>query len=54
MVFFLTNVLTGVLNSEDPAHDDFELWSPSEERSEVCLFGRQVRDLRGTVQGFID
>jgi hypothetical protein len=23
--------------------DDFELWSPSEEREELCLFGRQVR-----------
>ena len=27
---------------DDPGHDDFELWSPSEERSERCLFGRQV------------
>ncbi|OSX64575.1 hypothetical protein POSPLADRAFT_1138528 [Postia placenta MAD-698-R-SB12] len=31
-----------VLNIEDPGHDDFELWSPSEERNELCLFGRQV------------
>ncbi|GLB41498.1 putative functions as a sorting receptor in the Golgi compartment required for the intracellular sorting and delivery of soluble vacuolar proteins, like carboxypeptidase Y (CPY) and proteinase A [Lyophyllum shimeji] len=31
-----------VLNVEDPAHDDFELWSPSEEREERCLFGRQT------------
>jgi hypothetical protein len=31
-----------VLNIEDPGHDDFELWSPSEERSERCLFGRQT------------
>ncbi|KIJ65382.1 hypothetical protein HYDPIDRAFT_88076 [Hydnomerulius pinastri MD-312] len=30
------------LNIEDPGHDDFELWSPSEERQEVCLFGRQT------------
>ncbi|KAF8634658.1 hypothetical protein AX15_000797 [Amanita polypyramis BW_CC] len=27
---------------EDPGKDDFELWSPSEERQEVCLFGRRV------------
>jgi hypothetical protein len=27
---------------EDPGKDDFELWSPSEERQEVCLFGRKV------------
>jgi hypothetical protein len=38
----LTNVYLGVLNIEDPGHDDFELWSPSEERAERCLFGRQV------------
>ncbi|KIM90139.1 hypothetical protein PILCRDRAFT_811868 [Piloderma croceum F 1598] len=31
-----------VLNTEDPGNDDFELWSPSEERSERCLFGRQT------------
>ncbi|KAH8981343.1 Oligoxyloglucan reducing end-specific cellobiohydrolase [Lactarius akahatsu] len=30
------------LDIEDPGHDDFELWSPSEERSERCLFGRQT------------
>ncbi|KAH9941948.1 Oligoxyloglucan reducing end-specific cellobiohydrolase [Amylocystis lapponica] len=30
------------LSIEDPGHDDFELWSPSEERSERCLFGRQT------------
>jgi hypothetical protein len=36
---------SGVLNTEDPGHDDFELWSPAEERSEKCLFGRQVRAL---------
>ncbi|KAF8325469.1 Oligoxyloglucan reducing end-specific cellobiohydrolase [Cantharellus anzutake] len=30
------------LKLEDPAHDDFELWSPSEEREEQCLFGRQT------------
>ncbi|KAF8075280.1 vacuolar protein sorting/targeting protein 10 [Lyophyllum atratum] len=31
-----------ILNVEDPGHDDFELWSPSEEREEQCLFGRQT------------
>ncbi|KAA1470082.1 Oligoxyloglucan reducing end-specific cellobiohydrolase [Dentipellis sp. KUC8613] len=31
-----------VLDTQDPGHDDFELWSPSEERSERCLFGRQT------------
>ncbi|KDR81165.1 hypothetical protein GALMADRAFT_241725 [Galerina marginata CBS 339.88] len=31
-----------VMNVEDPGHDDFELWSPSEERPEQCLFGRQT------------
>jgi len=27
---------------DDPSHDDFELWSPSEDREEQCLFGAQV------------
>ncbi|PWN28461.1 Oligoxyloglucan reducing end-specific cellobiohydrolase [Jaminaea rosea] len=31
-----------VLNPSKPESDDFELWSPSEERSELCLFGRQT------------
>ncbi|KAF9245427.1 hypothetical protein BU15DRAFT_71179 [Melanogaster broomeanus] len=31
-----------VLDIEDPGHDDFEIWSPSEERQEVCLFGCQT------------
>ena len=30
------------LDLDDPGKDDFELWSPSEEREERCLFGRQV------------
>lgn len=34
--------IIGVLDTEDPGNDDFELWSPSEEREERCLFGRQV------------
>ena len=34
--------MSGKLDIEDPGHDDFELWSPSEERAERCLFGRQV------------
>ncbi|KAG7098099.1 hypothetical protein E1B28_000073 [Marasmius oreades] len=31
-----------VLDPDDPNHDDFELWSPSEGRNERCLFGRQT------------
>ncbi|PCH36493.1 Oligoxyloglucan reducing end-specific cellobiohydrolase [Wolfiporia cocos MD-104 SS10] len=31
-----------VLSVQDPNHSDFELWSPSEERKELCLFGRQT------------
>jgi len=31
-----------VLDRNDPNHDDFELWSPSEGRTEACLFGRQT------------
>ncbi|KAF8489994.1 Oligoxyloglucan reducing end-specific cellobiohydrolase [Russula emetica] len=38
----LTGLPLGKLDVEDPGHDDFELWSPSEERSERCLFGRQT------------
>lgn len=38
----LLTLTVGTLNIEDPGHDDFELWSPSEERAERCLFGRQV------------
>ena len=38
--------LTGVVDLEDPGKDDFELWSPSEERDQLCLFGRQVRCLK--------
>jgi len=34
--------MIGVYNPDDPQHDDFELWSPSEERTEICLFGRQA------------
>ncbi|KAF8989462.1 vacuolar protein sorting/targeting protein 10 [Cyathus striatus] len=29
-------------NINDPGNDDFELWSPSEERDETCLFGRRT------------
>ncbi|KAG1738539.1 hypothetical protein EDB19DRAFT_1714235 [Suillus lakei] len=31
-----------VVDVENPGHDDFELWSPSEERDSLCLFGRQT------------
>ncbi|CAH7670748.1 hypothetical protein PPACK8108_LOCUS5483 [Phakopsora pachyrhizi] len=37
----ITNVKC-VLDTTDPNHDDFELWSPSETRAEPCLFGRQT------------
>jgi hypothetical protein len=42
VVDILTGLPLGKLDIEDPGHDDFELWSPSEERAERCLFGRQV------------
>jgi hypothetical protein len=32
----------GDIDAENPGKDDFELWSPSEDRAEHCLFGRQV------------
>ena len=32
----------GDIDAENPGKDDFELWSPSEDRPEQCLFGRQV------------
>uniref|UniRef100_A0A0W0EVI7 Uncharacterized protein n=1 Tax=Moniliophthora roreri TaxID=221103 RepID=A0A0W0EVI7_MONRR len=31
-----------VLGTNDPNHANFELWSPSEDRNEVCLFRRQM------------
>ncbi|KAG8814363.1 vacuolar protein sorting/targeting protein PEP1, partial [Serendipita sp. 399] len=31
-----------VLDTQNPAHDDFELWSPSEVRDEQCLFGTRT------------
>lgn len=34
--------IIGVYNPDKPNEDDFELWSPSIEREEICLFGRQV------------
>ena len=42
VAYVLTGPPLGKLDIEDPGHDDFELWSPSEERAERCLFGRQV------------
>jgi hypothetical protein len=38
----LTFSSVGVLSMDESENDDFELWSPSEEREEPCLFGRQV------------
>lgn len=34
---------SGKFDSVNPSNSDFELWSPSEEREEQCLFGQQVR-----------
>ncbi|KAG1845862.1 hypothetical protein DFJ58DRAFT_730700 [Suillus subalutaceus] len=31
-----------LVDAQNPGHDDFELWSPSEERDSLCLFGRQT------------
>jgi len=31
------------LDLEDPNNDDFEIWSPSQNREEKCLFGRQTQ-----------
>ncbi|KAG2029171.1 hypothetical protein BDR03DRAFT_1050057 [Suillus americanus] len=31
-----------LVDAQNPGHDDFELWSPSEERDSPCLFGRQM------------
>jgi hypothetical protein len=35
-------ILPGLVDVSFPGHDDFELWSPSEERDSLCLFGQQV------------
>lgn len=31
-----------MLDTTNPNNDDFDLWSPSEGREEMCLFGRQT------------
>ncbi|KAK7024339.1 vacuolar protein sorting/targeting protein PEP1 [Paramarasmius palmivorus] len=31
-----------VYDEDNPNSDDFELWGPSEDRNEVCLFGQQI------------
>jgi hypothetical protein len=31
-----------LVDVKKPGYDDFELWSPSEERDSLCLFGRQT------------
>jgi hypothetical protein len=36
------SLFAGVLDPDHPSLDDFELWSPSEEREERCLFGKQA------------
>jgi len=40
---FMFFFYVGNIDTENPGKDDFELWSPSEDRPEQCLFGRQVR-----------
>ncbi|KAM6497418.1 Vacuolar protein sorting/targeting protein 10 [Amanita muscaria] len=40
--FSALTLKTCKISVDEPGQDDFELWSPSEERSEVCLFGRKV------------
>lgn len=40
----------GKLDPQKPGDDDFELWSPSEERVESCLFGRQVSTAMGLLE----
>ena len=43
LLFRMIDALSlGNIDAENPGKDDFELWSPSEERPEQCLFGRQV------------
>lgn len=42
ILFHFADNQIGQLSITDPNKDDFELWSPSEEREERCLFGRQV------------
>ena len=37
---YTTHLQAGQISVDDPGHDDFELWSPSSERLERCLFGR--------------
>lgn len=38
----ISDTYAGKLDLQDPSHDDFELWSPSEEREEQCLFGTRT------------
>lgn len=38
----LSDARAGSINLLEPGHDDFELWSPAEEREEQCLFGRRT------------
>ena len=43
----------GQVSIEDPGKDDFELWSPSEARQEICLFGRRVSVVSGLGGTFV-
>jgi hypothetical protein len=46
IVLWLLNPMfcPGIIDTEDPGHDDFELWLPRNINGdqEECLFGRQV------------
>ncbi len=46
----LSDTFIGKLDIEDPGDDDFELWSPSDERAQRCLFGREVSHI-STIMG---
>lgn len=39
---WIIDLATGKFDPNDSNQDDFELWSPSIEREEKCLFGRRV------------
>lgn len=39
---WIIDLATGKFDANDSNQDDFELWSPSIEREEKCLFGRRV------------
>ncbi|EDR05456.1 uncharacterized protein LACBIDRAFT_329753 [Laccaria bicolor S238N-H82] len=40
----------GDLSADNPEKDDFEMWSPSENRPQQCLFGRQTLGYRRRIR----